>query len=108
MSTLYLAADPVEAHLLRDHLAQHGIDVDLLDLMSWGGRGELAVNSYPRVQLRDPRQRDRALALLQAWEADRRHDIDWRCGCGEASPDTFDSCWACGAARPAPVDQPTP
>lgn len=100
MSTLYLAADPVEAHLLRDHLARHGIEVDLFDLMSWGGRGDLAVNTYPRVSLRDPRQEAQALALLRDWEADRSHIIDWQCACGEPSPETFEQCWACGAARP--------
>lgn len=102
MSTLYLAADPVEAHLLRDHLAAHGIAVDLFDLHAWGGRGDLSVHQYPRVHLRDESQRERALALLRAWEADRSHQEDWRCACGEASPVTFEHCWACGAERAAP------
>lgn len=101
MPTLYLAADPVEAHLLRDHLAAHGIAVDLFDLHGWGGRGDLAVNTYPRVHLRDEQQRPAALALLKAWEQDRQHVEDWTCGCGELSPVTFEHCWSCGDDRPA-------
>ncbi len=100
MTTLYLAADPLEAHLLRDFLAERGIEVDLLDLPLWGGRGELPVNLYPRVRLRNPRQQEAAVAALAEWTR-RGGTEEWRCRCGEPVPDSFETCWACGQARPA-------
>ena len=99
VNPLYLAADPLEAHLLRDFLAERGIAVDLLDLHLWGGRGDLPVNLSPRVHLRDPRQRAAALAALAEWKR-RGSGVDWHCSCGEPVPDTFECCWACGRQRP--------
>lgn len=102
MNTLYLAADPVEAHLLRDYLAARGIEVALPDLHAWGGRGDLPVNLYPRLLLRDESQRPAALAALAEWERPVHDREDWRCACGETSPTTFERCWACGNERPSP------
>nr|WP_268844384.1 DUF2007 domain-containing protein [Polycyclovorans algicola] len=91
-----MAADPVQAHLLKDHLAEHRIEVDVFDAHAIGARGELAAIVYPRLVLRDPAQHDRARAVIASWEA-RGEQPDWAClGCGEANPAAFESCWACG------------
>ncbi len=102
MQPIYQAADPLEAEILRGYLHTHGIEIDVLGAGLWAARGELQVDAYPRLILRDERDRPRATELLKVYER-RRHSgaAEWRCSCGEASPTTFETCWACAAERPA-------
>ncbi|MEQ1438809.1 DUF2007 domain-containing protein [Fontimonas sp. SYSU GA230001] len=99
MQTLYTAADPVEAEILRGYLAAHGIEARVLGASLWGARGELPVNDYPRLVLCDGRDDARARNLLQQYERRRHAQALWRCACGEESPVTFETCWACGVER---------
>ena len=95
--------DHVQAHLLRDALARHGIDAHLLNLNVQGAVGELPPESaLPQVWIADARDRERARAVLAAHEADRRRTGQpVRCGgCGEESPAGFELCWSCGRALP--------
>ncbi|HEY1075322.1 MAG TPA: DUF2007 domain-containing protein [Fontimonas sp.] len=100
MDTLYSAADPIEAEILRSYLQSHGIEVDVFGSPLWGARGELPSDAYPRLILQDSRDHDRARALLHEYERRRHAHGHWRCGCGESSPVTFESCWSCGIDRP--------
>lgn len=84
--------------MLKDHLAEHHIDVDVFDAHAVGARGELAAIVYPRLVLRDPTQHQRARALIARWEA-RSDQPDWPCPCGEPNPAAFETCWACGRER---------
>ncbi|MDD3764584.1 MAG: DUF2007 domain-containing protein [Nevskiales bacterium] len=102
MNTLYEAADPVEAEILRAMLASHSIEVSITGSGLWSGRGELPANAYPRLILSDDRDRPRALELLREYERRRHAHGQWRCDCGEESPVTFEVCWSCGAERPDP------
>lgn len=99
MTLIYQAADPLEAGILKDYLAVHGIAVDILGDLAWGGRGELAVDAYPRLHLRDPGDETRARDLLRRYEANAGNRAQWRCGCGEWVPTSFECCWACGSDR---------
>lgn len=98
MSSLYQAADPLEAEILKDYLAAHGIGVHILDGHAWGGRGDLPANIYPRLALQDERDEARARDLLRQYERNAHNPWQWRCACGELSPDNFSVCWACGLA----------
>lgn len=89
----------MQAHLLKDHLAEHDIEVDVFDAHAIGARGELAAIVYPRIVLRDPTQHDVARAVIARWEAGNDQP-DWRCACGESNPAVFETCWACGLERP--------
>lgn len=100
MNALCTAATPLEAEILRAYFAEHGIDVDVLGSELWAARGELAVDAYPRLMLRDPRDESRARALLLRYSAPSRQ-TDWTCSCGEPVPASFECCWACGRERPA-------
>lgn len=100
MPALYLAADPLEAQILRDYLGDHGIAVRIEGGFLWGGLGELPVNSYPRLCLSDGRDEPRARALLAEYERRARIPSIWRCPCGETSPLHFELCWSCGAGKP--------
>lgn len=101
MDTVYLAADPIEAEILREYLAAHGIACAVLGSGLWSGRGELAADAYPRLCLQDARDHERARELLRQYEHRRHSQAEWHCACGECSPVSFDSCWACGDNRPA-------
>ncbi len=102
MQPIYQAADPLEAEILRGYLHTHGIEIDILGAGLWAARGELQVDAYPRLILRDERDRPRAMQLLSVYERRRpAGTAEWRCSCGESSPTNFESCWACAADRPA-------
>jgi hypothetical protein len=101
MDSLYSAADPIEAEILRGYLENHGIAVDVVGAALWGASGELPAGSGPRLLLRDDADRDRARELLRVYEHRRHAGASWICRCGEPSPIHFETCWACGQERPA-------
>lgn len=102
---IYLAADPIEAEIVRNLLAAEHIEVDVLGSLLWSGRGELAADPYPRLLLRDARDEPRARELLDEYRRRRspRDEIaQWTCGaCGEHVPANFALCWSCGGEGPA-------
>lgn len=101
MHTVYRAANPVEAALVRDYLREHGIEAHSLDPYAWGGHGELPATEFPRVAVSDSRLVDRARALIAEYERPAAGD-DWRCpACGETAGPAFALCWNCGAPAPA-------
>lgn len=100
MPALYLAADPVEAQLVADYLAQHEIAVRIDGAFLWAARGELPLE-YPRLYLLDPADETRARALLREYERRALIHSIWRCGCGQDVPQHFELCWNCGLDRPA-------
>ncbi|HSW13248.1 MAG TPA: DUF2007 domain-containing protein [Solimonas sp.] len=99
MDTVYLAADPIEAEILREYLAAHGIACLVLGAGLWSGRGELGADPYPRLCLQDPADHLRARELLRQYEHRRHAQAEWLCACGESSPVNFESCWHCGRGR---------
>jgi len=100
MQTLYAAADPLEAEILRSYLAAHGISVQILGAGLWSARGELPTDAWPRLVLDDPQQMDTARELLRRYEHRRHAQATWLCDCGERSPVHFEICWSCGHERP--------
>ncbi|MGQ0697432.1 MAG: putative signal transducing protein [Panacagrimonas sp.] len=92
---IYLAADPVEAEIVRNLLGCEHIECDIFGAMLWGGRGEIAADPYPRLVLRDPRDEARARELLREYREGSLRPA-WTCGCGESVPGNFAACWSCG------------
>ncbi|HEX4871310.1 MAG TPA: hypothetical protein VFV27_03265 [Nevskiaceae bacterium] len=104
---IYLAANPLEAHLLRDGLAAAGIACEIRGALLWGALGEVAADAWPRLVLCDPRDREAALSWLREYEA--REAPARSSGpaaeapcvrCGEPLPPRFAICWQCGADQP--------
>ncbi len=96
---IYLAADPIEAEIVRNLFAAERIESDVFGSMLWSGRGELAADPYPRIMLRDPRDEPRARELLAEYQAaasTSATQAPWTCACGEAVPSNFAACWSCG------------
>lgn len=95
--------DRVQAHLLRDRLARHGIGAHLLNLHVQGAIGELPPEAaLPQVWIADVRDLGRARDVLAAHESDARRTgpSSWCGGCGEENPAGFEVCWRCGTALP--------
>lgn len=91
--------DRVQAHLLRDRLARHGIDAHVLNLHVQGAVGELPPDAaLPQVWIADDRHAARARDVLSEHEADGRRIGPPRfCpACAEENPVAFELCWACG------------
>lgn len=100
MHPVYLAADPIEAEILREYLAANGIECTVLGAALWGARGELGAAPYPRLFVHEATHVERARNLLEQYERRRHAHAEWRCACGESSPIHFESCWHCGAQKP--------
>lgn len=95
---IYLAANPVDAEIVRDLLSGNGIDVELRGMYAWGGVGELPhTEAYPRVYLVRESDRERARALLREYEKAAPQGTIRCKGCGESSPASFAVCWNCNA-----------
>ena len=99
MSAFYLAADPIEAQIVRDYLADAGIAVRVDGVQLWSARGDLPLE-YPRLYLLDARDEPRARALIREYERRAHNPSQWRCDCGASVPAYFELCWNCAASRP--------
>ena len=94
---VYLAAHPLEAQLVADFLAAHGVHTRQQGAFAWGAMGEIPMpESYPRLYLQDERDRERAQALLREYERGAGPGQRDCPACGEASPAIFARCWSCG------------
>lgn len=92
---IYLAADPVEAEIVRNLLLAERIPCDISGSLLWSGRGEIAADPYPRLVLRDDRDTPRARELLREYR-EGAAGLPWTCLCGESVPGNFAVCWSCG------------
>ncbi len=96
MKRFYQAGSLQEAYLLRDLLAQAGIDVLLFNENALGAQGQLPFTEiYPELWLREPGQLRQAEQILATYE--RGNDTTQPCPhCGEENPGNFEVCWQCG------------
>ncbi len=100
----YIAADPVDAHMVRGMLEALGIDAVVKGDIAWSARGETPPmdDTAPQVWVDEadvPAARE-AIARRERGEAGQGGE--WRCpSCGERLEAQFTQCWNCGAARPA-------
>ena len=108
MSTLkrvHVAANAVEAHMLKDLLAQEAIEAVVRgdDFVPLQGGGLFRMETRPSVWVLDddrlPRARELA-AEFGSGPAQGREAGTWRCRCGETVEAQFSECWSCGCARP--------
>lgn len=102
MKRVYRAANVVEAQLVVDELAANGLSAEVTGHYLSGAIGELPPGDVIGVRVHDPRDEDRALAVITSWEAERRRPRpDWFCSrCQERLGGAFGSCWSCGEAAP--------
>ena len=108
MSTLkriYVAANAVDAHMLKDLLAQEAIEAVVRgdDFVPLQGGSLFRMEIRPSVWVLDderlPRARELASEFGNGPAADHEPET-WRCRCGETVEAQFSECWSCGRARP--------
>jgi hypothetical protein len=98
LAPIYVAADPVEAEIVKDYLAAHGVGVRVRGQFSWGALGEIPfAETFPRLHLEDERDRSRAAALIRDYEGNAGRGQRVCPACREASPANFPACWNCSA-----------
>lgn len=98
---VYIAADPINAEIVKDFLDGHGIEAEVHGCYLWGGMGQLPADVYPTVWVSDASDHDEARRLIERFEAgDTRRGRPWQCPqCRERLDAQFDACWRCGTVR---------
>ncbi|MDZ7783356.1 MAG: DUF2007 domain-containing protein [Halioglobus sp.] len=96
----------VELQLIADYLEREGVRTEILNEHQGSQpvvpHGALSV--WAELWVREPAELDRAAELLADYRRELQRDdvAEWRCAsCGESNPGNFETCWQCGAARPA-------
>lgn len=100
----YIAADPVDAHMVRGMLEALGIHAVVKGDIAWSARGETPPmdDTSPQVWV-DEADVPAAREAIECRQRDEAGQVEaWRCpSCGEQLEGQFTQCWNCGAARPA-------
>jgi len=98
MHRLCTAATLPEAHLLRDLLAQAGIEAMVFNEHAQGGMGELPfTHAWPEIWVASGDDAERARGIVEAHERPAPARADQFCpACAEANPGHFQVCWHCG------------
>ncbi|HZP88401.1 MAG TPA: DUF2007 domain-containing protein [Burkholderiales bacterium] len=89
-----------DAHILRDVLAQSGIETLVFNEHAQSGAGQLPpTEACPELWLVREADLARAQALIDDFESAPQVTGTLRCAsCDEDSPANFQLCWNCGAA----------
>jgi len=113
MKKVYVASDPLNAHLFKEILDDNGISAVVQDERIFSVRGDVPV-VYPSVWVREE-DFDAARELVKSFEASRKQapaGESWTCPtCGERIDGQFAECWKCAAAeaeaqKPAAEEEP--
>jgi len=104
MLKVFVARNPVEAHLVLGLLETEGIPGEVRGeaLFTTLQGGAAAQALLPSVWIEREQQGPAALAQVARFEGGvppATNEGAWRCGCGEAHEGQFTSCWRCGGAR---------
>jgi hypothetical protein len=105
MKPIYVAANPLDAELVRSFLESRGIAATVRGdaLFSLRGQVPMTVETLPTVWTHDA-ETDRARTLVEAYQRDdaslRDGARSWRCPrCAEWLQPQFASCWRCNTMR---------
>lgn len=106
---LCVAANTVDAHMLKSLLEQEGIEAIIRGdgFVPLQGGHLLKMETRPSVWVLDDERRPRAEELVAGFRQgaaafdDDGGASDWRCRCGETIEGQFTECWSCGRDRPS-------
>jgi len=104
---VYVAADPLDAHLVTGFLESHGIEAIVRGETLFAVRGEvpMTTETLPAVWVVHEDAVAHARELIDEYKRSREPDSDnaspWKCPtCGEQHEPQFTNCWQCGAPGP--------
>ena len=105
LTKLYVAANAVDAHMLKQLLEQEGIGAVVRgdDFVPLQGGNLFKMETRPSVWVFDDERLLRARELADEFgrppsPTDGAAD-GWACGCGETVEEQFTECWNCGRPR---------
>ncbi|AVJ57221.1 hypothetical protein C5610_13525 [Idiomarina sp. OT37-5b] len=93
--TVYYAANPLEAQLLKGLLETQQITVRMTDNGMVGGIGELPADAIETPLKVQAEQYEQARKILTNYEQDRQLEITCP-HCQETNFSNFEVCWQCG------------
>jgi hypothetical protein len=98
MKRFFIAANRIDAYLLRDRLLHAGITTHVFNEHMQSIVGDVPPDiAMPQVWLDDDADLARAQQVLRQYQDERARTGESMCRhCGEANPATFDLCWQCG------------
>ena len=99
MVLFYRAGDRIQAYVIRDVLALHGLKAHVFNEHMSSIVGDVPPDvALPQVWLDDVADHARALAVLREHQsAGERTGVVFCRSCREENPATFEICWKCGA-----------
>jgi len=99
MQQIYIANDPMHAHVLCGFLESHGVTAVVQGERIYENRPEVSVQ-YPTVWVSDD-DAGKARELVLEYDAAQKEPArkaDWKCPhCGELIEGSFSDCWKCAA-----------
>lgn len=104
MKQIYIAANSLDAQMLKDYLESTGIQAIIKGDYLTGAVGEIPANTFPTVWVVDEEDEVRAKKLVANFESehpsDQIHITHWHCPqCKELIEPQFTQCWHCGYQR---------
>jgi hypothetical protein len=106
MKRIYIARNPVDAHLLKGVLEGDGVRTTVQGEFLWSARGEVPITgeTSPSVWVVDDTDYERALETVKELQSSEGiSDIqneEWKCeNCDEINEGQFTECWHCGTSR---------
>lgn len=99
MQKIYSANNLPDAYLIQGLLAEAGIESQILNEYAQGGLGEIPfTQTYPEIWLLNERDITKAKKIINQFEQTPSETGKLLCkNCHELNPDTFETCWHCGA-----------
>lgn len=106
MKKIYIARNPVDAHLLRGVLEGEGVQAVVQGEFLWSARGEVPITgeTSPSVWVVNDEDFERAMETVKEFQSlegisDSQNE-EWKCAaCGETNEGQFTECWHCGTSR---------
>lgn len=95
--TVYYAANPIEAQLLKGMLESEHISVRMNENSMIGGVGELPVDAIETALQVPSEHYQAARQLLNDYEKNEQHEV-YCPHCQEQNFSNFEVCWNCGKA----------
>lgn len=100
MQRIFTASNRIDAYLVLDRLKHAGIKAHVFNENMSSIVGDVPPDvAHPQVWLDDDADRERAEAVLRAYQVERNRTGTLICPrCREENPATFELCWRCNGA----------